>query len=62
MRKRPRRQPVQLELFCRRSALPPWRTLPLEVRQQVHALIVQLLKAHRAKCRVRQDGKRVIGE
>ena len=57
MRKRLRRQSVQLNFFHRRSVLPQWRTLPWEVRQEVHALVVQLLKEHRLGCRVRQDGK-----
>ncbi len=62
MRKRLRRQPVQWDLFHRRPVLPPWRTLPWEVRQQVHALVVQLLKEHRLGRRARQDGKGVSDE
>jgi hypothetical protein len=34
----------------------------LEVRQQVHALMVQLLKEHRLGHRVRQNGKGVSDE
>ena len=62
MRKRLCRQPVQLKFFHRRPVLPPWRTLPLEVRQQAHALVVQLLKEHRLGRRARQDGKGVSDE
>ena len=62
MRKDLRRQPVQLEFFRHRSVVPRWRTLPLEVRQQVNALVVQLLKEHRFSRRVRQDGKGVSDE
>ena len=62
MRKHLRRQSVQLNLFHLRPVLPRWRTLPWEVRQEVHALVVQLLKEHRLECRVRQDGKGVSDE
>ena len=62
MRKDLRRQSVQLDLFHRRSVPPRWRTLPLEVRQQVHALLAQLLKEHRLGRRVSQDGKGVSDE
>ena len=62
MRKRLRRQPVQWDLFHRRSALPRWQALPLEVRQEVHGLVVQLLKQPRLGRRVRQDGKGVSDE
>jgi len=62
MRKRLRRQSVQLNLFHLRSVLPRWRTLPWEVRQEVHSLVVQLLKEHRLGYRMRQDGKGVSDE
>ncbi len=62
MRKHLRRQPVQRNLFHRPLALPRWQTLPLEARQQVHALVVQLLKEHRLGRRARQDGKGVSDE
>ena len=62
MRKRFRCQSVQLKLFHLRSVLPRWRTLPWEVRQEVHALVVQLLKEHRLGCWVRQSGKGVSDE
>ena len=62
MRQRLRRQPVQWNLFQRRSALPRWQALPLEIRQQVHALVVQLLKERRLGRRMRQDGKGVSDE
>jgi hypothetical protein len=62
MRKDLRRKPVQLGLFHRRSVLPRWWTLPLEVRQQAHALVVQLLKERRLGRRVNQAGKGVSDE
>lgn len=62
MRKRLRFQPVQLGFFHRRPVLPQWRTLPLEVRQQVHTLVVQILREYRLGRRVRQGGKGVSDE
>jgi len=62
MRQCLRRQPVQWDLFHRPSALPRWQALPLEVRQQVHALVVQLLKERRLGRRVMKDGKGVSDE
>ena len=62
MKKRLRRQPVQLDFFHRRPVLPQWQTLPLEVRQQVHALVVQLLRENRLGRRVRQGGEGVSDE
>ncbi len=62
MRKCLRRRFVQRDLFHRRSVVPQWLTLPLEVKQQVHTLVVQLLKDHRLGRRARQDGKGVSDE
>ena len=62
MRRRPRRHAVQMDLFHPRPALPLWRALPAEVKQQVHALVVQLLKEHRLRCRVQQGTKEVPDE
>jgi len=57
MRRGRYRPHVQLDLFRPRSALPVWRTLPSEVKQQVHALVVQLLKEHRLGRRGQPGGK-----
>ena len=62
MRRRPRRHAVQMDLFHRQPALPLWQALPPEVKQQVHALVVQLLKEIRLKRRVRQGTKGVADE
>ncbi len=62
MRRRLCHRSVQLNFFHRRPVLPPWRTLPVEVRRQVHALVVQLLKEHRLGRRMMQNGKGVSDE
>ena len=48
MRRRLRRTAVQMDLFHPQPTQPLWKALPLEVRQQVHALVVQLLKERRS--------------
>ena len=62
MRRCPRRHAVQMDLFRPHPALPQWRALPSEAKQQAHALVVQLLKEHRLRWRVRQGAKGVADE
>ena len=51
-----------MDLFHPQPSLPLWRALPSEVRQQVHALVVQLLKEHRLRRGVRLGAKGVADE
>ena len=51
-----------MDLFRPYPALPQWRALPSEVKQHAHALVVQLLKEHRLRWRVRQGAKGVADE
>ena len=55
MRRRRRRPAVQMDLFHPQPSRPLWRALPLEVRQEVHALVVQLLKERLGAKRVADE-------
>jgi len=46
MNKRRRRHAVQLNLLHSRPCLPAWSSLPETCRQEVIALLVELLKQH----------------